>query len=97
MKIEDDMVIEKLDLDYLLRSYLRSYLFYNKNIAPNKIVIPMIPAIKSDMSGEMVPVEFVEFKPEQVTPEEALIEPPVPVEESKKESKKRLPTGQDTA
>ena len=74
MKIESNLIIEKNDLDYMLSRYLRSYLFYHKNKAPEAVEIPMIPAIKNGFSkeGEMIPVKFTEFKPEIVAPQEVL-------------------------
>ena len=82
MKIEDNLLIEKQDLDYMLTRYLRSYLFYHKNNPPAEIEVPMIPAIKNPWSKDssMIPVKFVEFKAEIVTPAEVL-ELPDKVEE----------------
>lgn len=71
---DSKMIIEKTDLDYILTMYLRSYLFYNKGKPPEAVVIPMVPGFKNprDPKMEMIPVEFVEFAPEPVTPQEAL-------------------------
>lgn len=75
MKIEADMIIEKRDLDFLLGAYLRSYLFYNQGIHPVKITIPKLLEIKSPISGATIPIEFIDYVPEEgaVEPEEALM------------------------
>jgi hypothetical protein len=75
-------------MDYILAAYLRSYLFYNRNEPPQEIHIPMIPAIKNYQTGEMIPVKFVEYVPEEVSPREALELP----EESESTEEGEVPT-----
>jgi len=78
MKIEESMIIEKRDLDFVLSMFLRQYLFNNRNTPPKSIVISMIPEFKNFQDGSIIPIEFVEYKPDLtvVEAEEALLTPP---------------------
>ena len=49
--------MEARDINYILPAYVRSYLFYNKNIMPQKIIFPMFPSIKVD--NTVIPIEYV--------------------------------------
>jgi len=76
MKIEDNMIIEKHDMDYFLNAFLRSYMFYNRGILPAKITIPMPLEVTYTVTGTRLPVEYIEYVPEEntVEAEEALMQ-----------------------
>ena len=92
---DNRMIIEKLDLDYFLTAYLRSYLFYNKGKPPEEVTIPMIPGFVNprDPKKEPIPVRFVDYTPEPVTPQEALELPSKVEEVEDKEEQKDVTTG----
>lgn len=61
MRINDKnqmLEMEGRDWNYIMPAYLRSYLFYTKNVPPVEVVFPMFKTVKY---GEMViPVRWVE-------------------------------------
>jgi len=55
---DQKLEMEERDWNYIMPAYLRSYLFYTKNIPPAEVVFPMFKAVKY---GEMmIPVRWVE-------------------------------------
>ena len=60
MRINDkdkQMEIESRDINYILPAYLRSYLFFTKNVMPERIIFPMFPSVKID--GLDIPIEYL--------------------------------------
>lgn len=61
MRINDEnqkLEMEERDWNYIMPAYLRSYLFYTKNVPPAEVVFPMFKTVKY---GEMIiPVRWVE-------------------------------------
>ena len=54
------MDMERRDTNYVLRAYIKSYLFHNNNKVPSKIVIPMIEKIEQPVgSSKFIPIEYV--------------------------------------
>ena len=49
--------MEARDINYILPAYVRSYLFYNQNELPEKIIFPMFPSVKA--GGKDIPIEYV--------------------------------------
>lgn len=49
--------MEARDINYILPAYVRSYLFYNKNEMPEKIIFPMFPSVK--VGDKDIPIEYV--------------------------------------
>ena len=49
--------MESRDINYILPAYVRSYLFYNKNEMPEKIIFPMFPSVL--VQGKDIPIEYV--------------------------------------
>lgn len=93
MRMEEDMIMDKVDIDYFLLSYLRTYKFYNQNKLPKKITVPMIPNLAippvEGEVGAVIPVEFVPYVEEKQV---LLHEVEVDVKKSKAKSKKEKPS-----
>lgn len=53
------MDIEERDVNYILTAYLRNYLFYSRNIMPDKIVFPMFASIP--VGDNALPIEWVPY------------------------------------
>jgi len=51
------MDMEARDINYILPTYVRSYLFYSKNEMPSRIIFPMFPSVK--VGGVDIPIEYV--------------------------------------
>ena len=56
------MDMEARDIDYILPAYIRSYLYYNKNKMPDKIIFPMFASVEitgDDRQVHKVPIEWI--------------------------------------
>ena len=53
------MDIEVRDWNYIMSAYVRSYMFYAKNKAPERVIMPMFQTVKNLSTGEDIPVEYV--------------------------------------
>jgi len=67
MRVEDDMVLEEQDINYVLAEFLRSYLFHHRNVMPERILIPKVSHFTVPKSAVVdtgapveVPVNFVD-------------------------------------
>jgi hypothetical protein len=53
------MEMEKRDMNYILTSYLRMYLFQSRNEDPDRIILPMFSEIPHPHRKAMVKVVYV--------------------------------------
>lgn len=61
MELEDEtMAITKEDLDFFYGRFLRAYQFHRGGRDPGKITVPAIHDIYSPITGNRIPVEYVE-------------------------------------
>jgi len=52
--------IERRDINYILPAYVRSYLFFNQNEDPEKIVLPMFRSVPHPIKpGVEIPIEYI--------------------------------------
>ena len=55
-----EMQVEERDIDFMLRAYMRSYMFMSKNVVPDKIIFPMVSKVQNPYNpAEFVQVEYV--------------------------------------
>ena len=56
------MEMEARDINYILPSYVRTYLFISKNEDPDRIIFPMFPSIPHPhKKGQTIPIEYVPY------------------------------------
>lgn len=52
--------MEPRDINYIMAAYIKSYMFYNKNEAPERIVFPMLQSVPHPYkAGVQVPIEWI--------------------------------------
>ncbi len=87
------MDMEARDIDYILPAYIRSYLYYNKNKMPDKIIFPMFASVEitgDDRQMYKVPIEWVpEISPaaQDISKDGADVAEVTPAQEAKMDEK----------
>lgn len=57
--------IEERDIEFMLATYVRNYMFYSENEEPEKIIFPMFKSIVKSVNPEVrIPIEFVPIEGE---------------------------------